>query len=76
MPPAIGAAARKLRVDPEAAEEVQEPRRWPESSAGGLMTTEFIALPPELRIGDAIGELRQRPRGRNLDNYLYRQRQQ
>ncbi len=48
------------RVDPEAAEDVEELRRWPETSAGGLMTTDFITVRPELRISDAIEEIRKR----------------
>jgi magnesium transporter len=48
------------RVDPEAAEEVEELRQWPETSAGGLMTTELIAVGPDLRIAGVIDELRER----------------
>ena len=64
MPPDVAAPLLEslVRVDPEAAEEVEELRRWPERTAGGLMTTDFIAIPPDLRIGDAIEELRQRAR--------------
>jgi magnesium transporter len=46
------------KVDPEAAEEVEQLTRWPEQTAGGLMTTDFVAIPPDLRIGDAIEEVR------------------
>ena len=46
------------KVDPEAAEEVEQLTRWPEKTAGGLMTTDYVAIPPDLRIGDAIEEVR------------------
>lgn len=64
MPPAVADPVLESleRVDPEAAEEVEELRQWPERSAGGLMTTEFIAVGPGLRISEAIDELRNRAR--------------
>jgi magnesium transporter len=46
------------KVDPEAAEDVEELVRWPETSAGGLMTTDFITLGPDIAIADAIEEVR------------------
>ncbi len=46
------------RVDPEVVVEIGELTRWPENSAGGLMTTEFISVDPALSIGEAITELR------------------
>ena len=46
------------KVDPEAAEEVEQLTRWPEQTAGALMTTDYVAIPPDLRIGDAIEEVR------------------
>jgi len=46
------------KVDPEAAEEVEQLTRWPEKTAGGLMTTDFVAITPDLMIGDAIEEVR------------------
>lgn len=46
------------RVDPEAAEDVEELARWPDSSAGGLMTTDFVAVSPQLRMSEALEEIR------------------
>jgi magnesium transporter len=46
------------KVDPEAAEDVEELVRWPDGSAGGLMTTDYVSVTPELRISDAINVLR------------------
>ena len=46
------------KVDPEVVVEIEELTRWPERSAGGLMTTEFISVAPTLTIAEAIGEFR------------------
>jgi len=73
MPPAVVAPLLESleKVDPEAAEEVEELARWPERSAGGLMTTEFISVGPELRISDAIDELRHRAREAEALDIVY-----
>jgi magnesium transporter len=44
--------------DPEVRERVEELTRWPETSAGGLMTTDFIVISERLSIRDAIDALR------------------
>jgi len=46
------------RMEPEAAEDVTELMRYPEDSAGGLMTTEFVALAPEQTVTDVLAILR------------------
>jgi len=48
------------RIDPEAAEEIEELNQWPDNSAGGLMTTEFVAVSPRVTINEAIEEVRRR----------------
>ena len=58
-------------ADARAPEEVEELARWPERTAGGLMTTEFISIGPELRISDAIDELRQRAREAETLDIIY-----
>ncbi len=60
LPPDIVAPILETleKVDPEVAEEVEELSRYPDSSAGGLMTPDFAAVPPHLRIADAIEEVR------------------
>ncbi len=60
LPPAIAEPLleRLEKLDPEAAQEVESLTRWPETSAGGLMTTDYIALPPELTAGEAIDAIR------------------
>ena len=46
------------KVDPDVVVEIEELTRWPEHSAGGLMTTEFISVEPTLTIEQAITEFR------------------
>lgn len=45
---------------PEVAEEVVQLRQWPKTSAGGLMTTQFLSVSQHLSIRDAIEEIRKR----------------
>lgn len=42
------------RVDPEAAEEVREIEKWPETSAGHLVTTRYASVDPRATLGEAI----------------------
>jgi magnesium transporter len=60
LPPALQEPilANLERIDPAAAEEVEELNQWPDSSAGGLMTTEFVAVSPRVTINEAIEEIR------------------
>ena len=44
--------------DPEAADEVRELSAYAEDVAGGLMTTEFVGLPPDTKVWEAIEEVR------------------
>jgi magnesium transporter len=44
--------------DPEIAEEVQELQQWPETSAGGLMTTDYVEIRPRMTITEATAEVR------------------
>jgi len=46
-------------MEPEEASDVKELLKYPDDSAGGLMTTEFVALPPHLTVQQAIEHLRQ-----------------
>ncbi|MEP7119286.1 MAG: magnesium transporter [Byssovorax sp.] len=46
------------KVDPEAAAEVSELAKWPEDSAGGLMTTDYISVPLDLTVADVIELIR------------------
>jgi magnesium transporter len=46
--------------DPEILEDVEELTQWPETSAGGLMTTDYISISARLTIRDAIETVRRR----------------
>lgn len=59
------------RYDPEAAEEVEELTRWPETSAGHLMTTDCIEIPPGISAAEAIAEVRKQGHDVEIINYLY-----
>ncbi|HLK40251.1 MAG TPA: magnesium transporter [Polyangiaceae bacterium] len=57
------------KVDPEAAQEVREIEKWPETSAGHLMTTDYVAVGPRLLVADALEVVRRRARDR--DEFVY-----
>jgi magnesium transporter len=59
------------RMGREEAEEYSGLLRYPEDTAGGLMTTEFASLADHLRAGDAIAELRRMGRDIELPYYVY-----
>jgi Mg/Co/Ni transporter MgtE len=45
-------------MEKEEAEDVQELMEHEEDTAGGLMTTEFLAFPPDMTVEEGIRELR------------------
>src|ERR1019366_5254226 len=53
------------RVDPEAAQEVREIEKWPDTSAGHLMTPDFVSVTPRMRVSEAFEIVKQRARDRN-----------
>jgi magnesium transporter len=57
------------KVDPEAAQEVREIEQWPETSAGHLMTTDFLTVSPRARVSEALDLVRQR--GRDREEFIY-----
>ncbi len=57
------------KVDPQAAQEVREIEKWPDTSAGHLMTTDFVAVSPRLRVSEALDVVRKRARER--DEFVY-----
>jgi len=71
LPEAVGEqlfeALRK--VDPEAAQEVRDIEKWPETSAGHLMTTDFVAVSPRNHVSEALDIVRKRARER--DEFVY-----
>jgi magnesium transporter len=60
LPEAVGDVilAKLERVDPEAAEDVREIEKWPETSAGHLMTTRYVHVPPDVTVRSAIDAVR------------------
>ena len=58
-------------MERDEAEEVQELLGYPEDSAGGLMTTEYIALEENLTTGEAIDRLREMEPDAETIYYVY-----
>ena len=60
LPDAVGDQLLETlaRVDPEAAEDVREIEKWPETSAGHLMTTRYVHVLPHATVGQAIDAVR------------------
>ena len=45
-------------ADPQMRREINEILRYPENSAGSIMTTEYVSLRPEMTVSDAITRIR------------------
>ncbi|WP_394848538.1 magnesium transporter [Pendulispora brunnea] len=60
LPDAIGDKILETleRVDPEAAEAVREIEKWPDTSAGHLMTTNYVYVQPSVRVEEALQAVR------------------
>ena len=56
LPPALGDQVLETlqKVDAEAAEEVREIEKFPETAAGHLMTTKYVQIPPHSLVSDAL----------------------
>jgi magnesium transporter len=59
------------RVDPEAAAEVEALAKWPEDTAGGLMTTDYVSVPLELTVADVIERIRTAADDAETVYYIY-----
>jgi magnesium transporter len=59
------------KVDPEAAAEVEELAQWAEDSAGGLMTTDYVSVPPHITVSESIERIRQVGDDAETVYYLY-----
>ncbi len=55
----------------EEADDVRRLLTFPEDSAGGLMNTEFFAVPPSLTAGETIAQLRRAAREAETVYYIY-----
>src|SRR5258708_19067651 len=62
LPDAVGDKLLETlqRVDPVAAEEVREIEKWPDTSAGHLMTTNYVTVTPDMSVHDALSAVRVR----------------
>ena len=58
-------------MEKEEAEDVQELMEHEEDTAGGLMTTEYLAFPPDMTVEEAIKELRLEAPNVETVYYLY-----
>lgn len=59
------------RMDPEDAEDVEELLVYPEDSAGGIMTCDFITVPPRLTVDETIALMRGLEDAPDVIDYLY-----
>ncbi|HEX8791601.1 MAG TPA: magnesium transporter [Polyangiaceae bacterium] len=71
LPDAVGEQLLEAlqKVDPEAAEEVREIEKWPETSAGHLMTTDFVRVSARSRVSEAMDIVRKRAKER--EEFVY-----
>ncbi len=58
-------------MEPEEAQEVRELMVHEEGTAGALMTTEYLSLPPELTVAEAFAQLRRLAAEAETIYYLY-----
>ena len=60
LPEAMGDAVldQLQKVDPEAAADVREIEKWPETSAGHLMTTSYVTISPHETVESALNAVR------------------
>jgi Mg/Co/Ni transporter MgtE len=59
------------RMEDDEQNEVAELLPYADDSAGGLMTTEFVTLPRDLTVGEALAHLREMAETPNMIYYLY-----
>ncbi len=64
-------ASELLSLIEEEAEDIKGLLRYPEDSAGGIMTTEFIALPEDIPVEEAIARLREVAPDAEIVYYVY-----
>src|SRR5580704_17726064 len=57
------------KVDPAAAQEVRDIEKWPETSAGHLMTTDYVTVSPRVRVSEAMEIVKKR--GREREEFVY-----
>jgi magnesium transporter len=57
------------KVDPAAAQEVRDIEKWPETSAGHLMTTDYVTVSPRVHVAEALEIVKRR--GREREEFVY-----
>jgi magnesium transporter len=72
LPEAVGEQVFEAlrKVDPEAAQEVRDIEKWPERSAGHLMTTDYVVVSPRMHVAEAMDIVRKRAREREQFVYV------
>jgi flagellar motility protein MotE (MotC chaperone)/sporulation protein YlmC with PRC-barrel domain len=70
LPPETAEALLQL-MDPEEAEDVRRLMSYEEHTAGGMMTTEPVILPPDATIADALAHVRQAELSPSLAALVY-----
>jgi magnesium transporter len=72
LPDAVGEQVFEAlrKVDPEAAQEVRDIEKWPERSAGHLMTTDYVVVSPRIHVAEALDIVRKRAREREQFVYV------
>jgi magnesium transporter len=72
MPEAMGEQVFEAlqKVDPEAAQEVREIEKWPETSAGHLMTPDYVGVSARVLVSEALEVVRKRAREREQFVYV------
>ena len=58
-------------MEPEEAQEVRELLAHPETTAGGLMTTEYLWMPPNLSVAQVFDHIRKAAEDAELVYYIY-----
>src|ERR1700690_1295299 len=71
LPDAVGEQVFEAlrKVNPEAAQEVRDIEKWPERSAGHLMTTDYVVVSPRMHVAEARDNVRKRARER--EEFVY-----
>ncbi|MGE5141612.1 MAG: magnesium transporter, partial [Rudaea sp.] len=59
------------RMEPEEKQEVQELLPYGENTAGGLMTTKYVTVPPGITAGQALDHLRQSEAAKEAETIYY-----
>lgn len=63
--------AALAEAEPEAAEEVRDLVHYPPESAGGLMTPDVVALPPDTKVWQAIDKVREIAHAEDAETIYY-----